>query len=371
MTTPQAPGPVAVISTALQRVLTQWPDNGWQHAGLVLRIHPAALNAIRADTDAVVRYRRQGQPLEEFLIDRWFGVPVQVTEEVIPGHLAELIEPDGPPGQFMAHCLLPVGAIDAPGAPVPGRYDAPGAPVPGFRGGHVPFRDLPPAPASTARGLWQQFDEAPLEAARQVYQRHLAELTAQPAAGTAAVMRYLMSRYGTAEADARAEVAAAAGGLCDCGRADAHLAGDGCTPWPPGDGGTDLPGTLTRDALGAVYGTALDVARELLRSQLAAAIRVLAVHGFDVDALAVVLGEITELGGALALDLDGLPDDQVVTVAAGPGRIPELWAHAAPGVWAGPPGADTDNPTAEQVTAGQARELAAAAWKRAGRKDEP
>jgi hypothetical protein len=407
-------GPFTAVSVALSRELAHWPAG--PPAGATVRIHPALWNEIRADERAGWRARRDDG---EFLpsLDRWFGLPVDVTADVIPGHLAELTVPHpDDPGQFAAHCLLPSNA-DVPGAAVyavwplgppgePGVNLAAAFPPPTchclcgvahpaedaacdalhpvtarrLAGRDVPMcgpcaaaRDrrqpadcplgeahgaalypIPPAPAdpgglyeSQARGLWQ--DPGPLETARQVYQQHLDVLTGAMAGESGvnleAAMRYLRATYGRAEADAAARV----------------------------EDTVDL-GELARDpdsaaaAVGRVYNATLEVARELLRRQLGAAIQVLALYGVPVGDLAALLNGATELGGAVT-DLDALPGDVAVTVAAGPGRIPEIWLHAAPGVWVGPAGADpvAEDLTAEQVTAAQARELAAAAWKRAGR----
>lgn len=389
-------GPFTAVSVALSRELAHWPAG--PPAGATVRIHPALWNEIRADERAGWRARRDDG---EFLpsLDRWFGLPVDVTADVIPGHLAELTVPHpDDPGQFAAHCLLPSNA-DVPGAAVYAVWPLgpPGQPGVNLAAAFGPptchclcgvahpaerpacdalnpvttrrlaGRDVPmcgpcaaardrrapgdcpvgEAHESMALGLWQ--DPGPLETARQVYQQHLDVLTGAMAGESGvnleAAMRYLQATYGRAEADAAARV----------------------------EDTVDL-GELARDpdsaaaAVGRVYDATLEVARELLRRQLASAIQVLALYGVPVGDLAELLNGATELAGAVT-DLDALPGDQPVTVAAGPGRIPEIWLHAAPGVWVGPAGADpmAEDLTAERVTAGQARELAAAAWKRAGR----
>jgi hypothetical protein len=356
-------GPFAAVSVALRRVLGSWPG-GEPPDGTVLRIHPALWDELRADPGA------PWSPEHLPRVARWYGIPVQVTAEVIPGHLAELTVPSpGDPGLFAAYCVLPANA-DAPGYSVahvtlplgdvgaenlaaalgpprllPGDQQF-GIPADTASAGSAPAFALPDGwqprerHESVAFGLWQ-----PLETARQAYHWHLDALAGEHPVDLEAAMRYLRATYSAAEADAYAAIEGAV-----------DLAAD---PAGPGSGVT---------AVGRVYGVALEVAREVLRTQLAAAIRILALYGVPVEQLAAVLDGATELGGAVT-DLNALPGDAAVTVAAGPGRIPELWLHAAPGVWVGPAGADpvAEDLTAEQVTAAQARELAAAAWKRAGR----
>jgi hypothetical protein len=321
-------GPVAAMSVALSRVLgEQWPVSGPPDT-VVLRIHPALWNEIRGDPRNDWRARIVGDGPREFLPSLWFGIPIDVTADLIPGHLAELTVPHpDDPGQFRAHCVIPANA-GTPGAvmyPIPPAPADPGA-----------LYERP----STALGLWQDPAPGPLETARQVYERHLAALAGESTVNLNAAFRYLQHTYGIAEADAHARVEDEVD-LTDPGAAAA--------------------------AVGRVYDATLEVARELLRRQLARAIQVLALYGIPVDHLAELLNGATELDGVS--DLDAIGDDVAVTVAAGPGRIPELWLHAAPGVWVGPAGADpmVEDLTAEQVTGAQARELAAAAWKRAGR----
>jgi hypothetical protein len=53
--------------------------------------------------------------------------------------------------------------------------------------------------------------------------------------------------------------------------------------------------------------------------------------------------------------LAGLHDSAVMTVASGPGLVPEAWRHVALGVWIAPPGSLTEDLHAEQMTVGQIR----------------